>query len=128
MAGIHEELKRRNIYKVGLAYALVAWLIIQVTADMVHAYGLSPAAMPFLYVMLLTGMPVILLFSWAYEITPGGMMKTDEVDPAQSIARKTGKTIDKIILAALILAVGYYAFNKYNTVDEVVIEEVSSGN
>ena len=108
MARIFEELKRRNIFKVAIAYTLVGWLIVQVAADMIALYGLSPVALPFVVVMLIAGLPVILVASWAYEITPEGMMKTGQVDPEHSITTKTGKTIDKIIFVALIMSVGYY--------------------
>ena len=108
MTKIFEELVRRNIFKVAIAYILVGWLIVQVVADMIATYSANPAILPFIIVMLIAGLPGILLVSWAYEITPEGMMKTGEVDAEHSITHKTGKTIDKIIIAAFVMALAYY--------------------
>src|ERR1043166_2335808 len=75
------ELKRRNVYKVAAAYAVVGWLVIQVTATIVPALHLPDGITTAVVVLVLVGFPIALVISWAFELTPQGMKRTAEVSP-----------------------------------------------
>jgi TolB-like protein/Tfp pilus assembly protein PilF len=106
------ELRRRNVYKVGIAYAIVAWLLIQ-GADIVSPHLRLPEwTVPFVIILLSIGFPVALILAWAYEVTPDGIKLTKEVPRAQSITRLTGKKLNYIVTGLLILAVAYIIFDK----------------
>lgn len=107
------ELKRRNVIKVAVAYIVVAWFVLQV-ADVV----LNNIAAPdwvFRVIMLLLGLgfPVVLVFAWAFELTPEGLKRDHEVEPSQSITGETGKKLNTMIIAMLVLALGYFAYDKF---------------
>ncbi|MDH5434328.1 MAG: adenylyl cyclase, partial [Gammaproteobacteria bacterium] len=98
-----KELKRRNVFKVGVAYLVVSWLIIQISALAVPALNLPAMVNTLVFYFLLIGFPVALLFAWAYELTPEGIKKSKHVESEASITHLTGRKIDFIIIGALIL-------------------------
>ena len=110
---LFEELKRRNVIRVGIAYVVVAWLLLQV-ADIV----LNNVAAPhwvFYAVLLLIGIGFVLvvIFSWAFELTPEGLKRESEVDRSQSITGVTGRKLDRLITGLLVLALAYFAIDKF---------------
>jgi adenylate cyclase len=122
-----EELKRRNVFRVGIAYAVIAWLLLQV-ADVV----LNNIAAPdwvFLAIMLAMGLgfPIALLFAWAFEMTPEGLKKEKEVDRSQSITGTTGRKLDFTIMGLMAVALVYFAWDKFlSGNDDDVISPVSN--
>ena len=110
---IVRELKRRNVFRVAAAYAVVAWLIIEIAATTFPMLRLPEWTATFVTVLLLIGFPVALIFAWAFEITPEGIKREKDVDRSQSITHLTGRNIDYIIIAALVLALGFFAFDKF---------------
>jgi TolB-like protein/Flp pilus assembly protein TadD len=96
------ELKRRNVYKVAVAYAVVAWLLIQAASILFPTFDAPPWAMKVFVVVLVLGFPIALIFSWAFEITPEGIKRESDVPPNESIRRRTGR---KIIASTVVLAV-----------------------
>ncbi len=74
------ELKRRNVYKVAVAYAVVAWLTIQAASIFLPAFNAPQWAMQIVILILVVGFPIALIFSWAFEITPEGLKRTTDVD------------------------------------------------
>ena len=99
------ELKRRNVFRVAAAYAVVAWLIVQVGDVAADNLGFPDWFMPMLFVLLGLGFPVAVFLAWAFELTPDGMKREKEVAPDESIAPKTGRKLDRLIMGVLILAV-----------------------
>lgn len=95
------ELQRRNVYKVAAAYAVVSWLLIQVATQTFPVFEIPAWASRFVIIVLLLGFPVALVLAWAYEVTPEGLKLTDEVSPAASITRSTGRKLDFAIIAVL---------------------------
>jgi len=91
MSNIFHELKRRNVFRVGVAYIVVAWLIIQFIETVSDPLSLPEWTEAFFIVVLLAGLPLILLFSWAFEITPDGLKKTEDVSTDESVTATTGK-------------------------------------
>jgi len=75
------ELKRRNVYKVAVAYAIVAWLLIQAASIFFPAFDAPPWVMKIFIIGIVLGFPVALVLSWAFEITPEGIKRESEVPP-----------------------------------------------
>jgi TolB-like protein/Tfp pilus assembly protein PilF len=115
------ELKRRNVFRVGIAYLVGAWLLLQI-ADVV----LNNIAAPdwvFKAIMLLVGigLPISLFFAWAFEMTPEGVKRESEIDRSQSITKTTGHKLDRSIIVILILALGYFAWDKFSAPTKPVL-------
>ena len=108
-----EELKRRNVFRVGLAYVVVAWIIAQV-ADLVLENIAAPDwLMKAILLLLALGLPLALIFAWAFEMTPEGIKKEKDVDRSQSITPQTGRKLNAFIMASLVIAVAYFAYDKF---------------
>src|SRR5210317_631073 len=108
--GVVSELRRRNVIKVAVAYAVVAWLLIQVADTTFPILKLPEWSVTLVTALLLIGFPLALIFAWAFELTPEGIKLERHVDRNQSITRLTGRKLDYIIIAVLALALGYFAF------------------
>ena len=104
------ELKRRNVYKVAVAYAVVGWLVMQIAATIVPALHLPGAITTTVVVLVLLGFPIALVLAWAFELTPEGIKRSDEVAPAESIAPRTGRKLMITIAVVATLALGLLLF------------------
>jgi len=122
------ELKRRNVVRVGVAYAVVTWLVIQMGDIAADNLNFPDWFMPMVFVVLGLGFPIVLIFSWAYEVTPEGVMKTEEVDKSKSVTHGTGKKINKLIIGALVLAVGFLLYDKFMLgPNQPIVEDAKAG-
>jgi TolB-like protein/Tfp pilus assembly protein PilF len=108
--GFFGELKRRNVYKVAVAYAVVAWLLIQIATQVFPFFEIPNWAVRLVVLLLILGFPVALILSWAFEITPEGIKRESEVAPGQAIARQTGRRIVGVTIVVAIIAAGLLAF------------------
>src|SRR5438128_2311223 len=104
------ELKRRNVYKVAVAYAVVAWLLIQAASIFFAAFDAPPWVMKIFIIIIIFGFPVALIFSWAFEITPEGIKLESEIEPNKSIARRTGRKIVAVTIALAVVAAGLLVY------------------
>jgi len=100
------ELKRRNVYKVAIAYAVVAWLLIQAAPQW---------AMQIVILILVVGFPIALAFSWAFEITPEGIVRESEVAADQSITHHTGRKIVALTIVLAVVATGLLVYRMVGT-------------
>jgi TolB-like protein/tetratricopeptide (TPR) repeat protein len=107
-----EELKRRNVIKVAIAYVVVAWLVMQFTDVVLN--NIEAPDWVFLAIMLVLGIGFLfaLFFSWAFEMTPEGLKRDHEVDRTQSITQQTGKKLNNLIFVVMALALGYFLYDK----------------
>ena len=112
MTSFWGELKRRNVVRVAIAYAVVAWLSIEVSATTFPMLKLPEWAATFVTVLLIIGFPVAVIFAWAYELTPEGLKKEKDVDRSESITHLTGRKLDFIIIGVLVVAVGFLLVDK----------------
>ena len=107
------ELKRRNVIRFAGLYLVGAWLIVQVASTVLPMFG-APEWLPrSIVVLLVIGFIPALVFSWAFELTPQGLKRDEEVPPEQSIAPQTGRRMNRLIIAVLLLALAYFAFDKF---------------
>ncbi|MCJ7555807.1 MAG: hypothetical protein MUP90_02700 [Gammaproteobacteria bacterium] len=120
-----EELKRRNVFRVGLAYVVSAWILAQVADLALEAFGAPAWVLKSLLVLLLFGFPVALIFAWAFEKTPEGIKLEKNVDRSQSMTPVTGKKLDKGIIVALAIAVVFLLYREATAPDRGATEQAS---
>jgi TolB-like protein/Flp pilus assembly protein TadD len=104
------ELKRRNVYKVAVAYVVVSWLLIQAASIFLPAFDAAPWVIRIFILVIILGFPVALISSWAFEITPEGLKLESEIDPNQSITRRTGRKIVALTIAVAVVAAGLFVY------------------
>jgi TolB-like protein/Tfp pilus assembly protein PilF len=104
------ELKRRNVYKVAVAYAVVAWLLLQAASIFFPAFDAPPWVMKVFIIFIIFGFPLALILSWAFEITPEGIKLESEIEPGKSIKRRTGRKIIAITIALAVVAAGLFVY------------------
>jgi TolB-like protein len=115
MGNLFSELKRRNVVRVGIAYIVLGWVALQV-GDVLFEMFETPAWVgKTLAGLLLLGFPFACLFAWAFEMTTEGVKKTEEVDRSMSITHSTGRKLDFVIIAALVIALGYFVWERQGT-------------
>lgn len=110
---IFRELKRRNVFRVGAAYVVVAWLLIQVAETIFPLFGFGDTPARIVVIVLAIGLLPALVLSWVFEFTPEGLKRDDEVDRSLAIDLRNAKRLDRIIMVVLVLAVGYFAVDKF---------------
>ncbi len=110
---LFKELKRRNVFRVGIAYLVGAWVLAQVAELLLSNFEAPAVVMKSILVVLIIGFPLAMFLAWAYELTPEGIKPEAEVDRHQSITSQTGRKLDRIIIAFLVIALGYFAWDKF---------------
>src|SRR5438045_6496839 len=107
------ELKRRNVIRFAGLYLVGSWLLVQVASTVLPMFG-APEWLPRSIVILLAiGFLPALIFSWVFEITPEGLKRDEDVRPEESIAPQTGRRMDRMIIVVLVVALAYFAFDKF---------------
>jgi len=107
------ELKRRNVIRMAGLYLVGAWLVVQVAGTVLPMFG-APEWFPRTIVVLLAiGFVPAVIFSWVFELTPEGLKRDEDVAPEHSITPQTGRRMDRMIIVVLVLALGYFAFDKF---------------
>jgi len=106
------ELKRRNVYKVAIAYAIIAWLLMQIATQVFPFLEIPNWAIRLVIMLIVIGFPIALVIAWAFELTPEGLKRTEDVDLSKSITRKTGRKLDFFIIAVLLLVIGVLLFQR----------------
>jgi TolB-like protein/Tfp pilus assembly protein PilF len=113
MGQLFQELKRRNVIRVAIAYAVSAWLLIQVVDALFPMLRLPEWTATFVVVLLMVGFPIALIFAWAFELTPEGIKLEKQVVREESITPATGRKLDFIIIALLVLGSSYLVYDKF---------------
>src|SRR5437763_16053458 len=107
------ELRRRNVYKVAVAYAVVAWLLVQVATQVFPFFEVPNWAIRLVVLLLVIGFVVALVFSWAFELTAEGLKRAEDVDVTKSVTKSTGRKLDFVIIAILLLIIGIFAYQRF---------------
>ena len=113
--GLISELRRRNVLRMAVLYAVAAWLIVQVAGVLIDLAKLPDWIGTTILWLLAIGFPIALIFSWFYEITPEGVSLEKDVDPEVSITHVTGRRLDFIVISLLCAAVIMFAYDKWWT-------------
>src|SRR5210317_1116653 len=103
LLSIFNELKRRNVLRVGAAYVVVAWLLIQVAETIFPLFGFDDTPARIVVIVLAIGFIPAVIFAWAFEMTPEGLKKEKDIDRSESIAPQTGRKLDRSIIVILVL-------------------------
>src|SRR5467141_3525952 len=110
IANFFAELRRRNVYKVAVAYAVAAWLLIQAASILFPTFEAPAWVMKVFVTIIILGFPIALAFSWAFEITPEGIKRESEVAADQSITHHTGRKIVALTIVLAVIATGLLIF------------------
>ena len=105
MASLFDELKRRNVFRVGIAYAVAGWVLAQVAEFAFENFGAPDWVLKSFVVALVLGLPIVLIVAWAFELTPEGIKREKDVDRSASITKQTGRKLDFMIIGVLAVAV-----------------------
>ena len=116
------ELKRRKVYRVAVAYAIAAWLLIQAASILFPTFEAPPWVMKVFVTAVILGFPVALILAWAFELTPEGLRRSEEVAPQASKMRKPGRKWTVVIVTAAVLAAALLAFQFVRTRRSPAIE------
>jgi TolB-like protein/Flp pilus assembly protein TadD len=108
------ELKRRNVVRVGIAYVIVAWLLLQVTDLVLENINAPDWVMQVFMLAIAIGFPIVLIFAWAFELTPEGIKREKDVDRTQSVTPQTGRKLDRAIIVVLALAVAFLLYQQFS--------------
>src|SRR6516165_4931795 len=108
-----EELKRRNVYRVAIAYALVAWMLVNVTSVFVPALNLPAWTVSLVALLVIVGFPVALGFAWVYELTPEGLKRSADIRVEHSVKHVTARKLNNFIFGALVVALVLLALDDY---------------
>jgi TolB-like protein len=107
-----EELKRRNVVKIGVLYIVAAWLTLQVAELLFDALELPSAWLRLVLALVILGFPIALIFSWVFELTPEGIKREKDVDRSRSVTGETGRKINTLIVVLLVIAIGTVAVDR----------------
>ena len=100
-----QELKRRNVIRVGVLYLIAAWLLLQLTDVLSSLLPVPEWAGAIVVMLLVLGFFPVVIFAWVYEMTPDGLKREVDIDRAQSVTPETGKKINTLIVVLLVLAI-----------------------
>lgn len=132
MNGLFEELKHRNVFRVGIAYLALAWLVIQITSIAVPALNLPETLNSIVFYLGLIGFPFALLLAWAFELTPDGLKRSSDVADDVSIRTDTSRKLNYLVIGILLLLVAITLWQGQTTVlnkvEAVVDEPVRSSD
>ena len=113
MGNLFQELNRRNVFRVGIAYGVIAWVVAQVAELALDSFEAPAWVMKTLLLLMSLGAPLVMLIAWAYELTPEGVKREKDVDRSQSITHYTAHKLDYMIIGTLVVAVGLLLADKF---------------
>jgi len=120
------ELKRRNVYKVAAAYAVVSWLLIQIATQVFPFFEIPNWAVRLVVLLLMLGFPLALTLAWVFELTPEGIKRTEDISSGESIRHRTGRRIIGITVMLAVIAAGLLAFRWSRSINAVTSRQVET--
>ncbi len=133
--GFFAELKRRNVFRVGIAYVLMGWVLLQGADFVLDLIGAPDWVIRALAVAVVIGLPIAAVFAWAFELTPEGIKRDAEVDHDASVTPQTGRRLDRLIIIFLGLVVAWFLFDEFYlepretaAATAVAVEEAEAGD
>ncbi|MFT7243818.1 MAG: TolB-like protein [Candidatus Azotimanducaceae bacterium] len=124
MASFVEELKRRNIFRVATVYAVASWVILQLADVTFPALEILEADIRYVIIALMVGFPIVIGFSWLFEITPDGLKRTGQVEATASIRTETGRKIDFVIIGLLSVALLFFMGEYFSNEDSEIVLDI----
>ncbi len=120
------ELKRRNVFKAGIAYLVVAWVIAEAASVVLPTFNAPAYFMKTLLFILIIGFPINLVFAWIYDITPEGIKKTEDIDQKAQKSKLSNNRLNKVIIASLFVVVILLLFNQFRNTSDNNEEKIKS--
>ena len=115
------ELRRRNVFKVGVAYVIISWLLAQVADLMLENFGAPDWVIKSFLGFLIIGFPLSIFFAWAFEMTPEGVKRESQVDRSQSITTQTGQKLNHSIMVIMAIALAWFAWERFGSTTEATL-------
>src|SRR5438270_3374339 len=108
MKNFFAELKRRNVYKVAVAYAIVGWLLVQVATQVFPFFEIPNWAVRLVVLLIIVGFPIALVIAWAFEATPEGIQRTEDVDLATAPRQSRKHAWIYVVVIGAALSIGLF--------------------
>ncbi len=130
MGGFWSELKRRNVVKVGIAYCAAGWVVVQIASVLFPLFGAPTWILKVVTALVMLGLPLALVFAWAFELTPQGLKRSEDVPLEVSTTRGTGRLLDFLIIGVLAVALGLFALDRFiwNTAPSAVSSDAAGAS
>ncbi|NCF74184.1 MAG: hypothetical protein GWP67_11860 [Gammaproteobacteria bacterium] len=125
MRGFIKELRHRNVFRVGIAYVIAGWLFVQAADIATESFAAPEWVMRTLIIFLLIGLPVALFLAWAFELTPDGVVKAEDLPENTPKDPRAGKRLNAVIMVTLIIAVGWLGWDKLQGPGESLMSEAA---
>jgi len=109
------EVKRRNVYKVAIAYGVVAWLLIQIATQVFPFFEIPNWVVRLVVLVIIIGFPVALIIAWAFELTPEGLKRTETADAEHSVGRSRKRTWIYVVIIAGAISIGLFFLGRYTS-------------
>jgi len=119
-----KELRRRDVFRTGVAYLVVAWLLIQLSDILLETFAAPTWAMRAVVIALAAGFPVVLMLAWVYEITTQGVKRTAQVSEGELISAHGGRQVDFVIIGVLMVAVALFAADRFRWIDFGIVPSI----
>ena len=113
MGGFWSELKRRNVVKVGIAYGAAGWVVVQIASVLFPLFGAPTWVLKVVTALVMLGFPLALVFAWAFELTPQGLKRSEDVTPDASATRSTGRMLNFVVIGVLAAGLGLFALDRF---------------
>ena len=123
MRDLLSELKRRNVFRVAIAYAVAAWVLMQIAATVLPIFEAPPWILKVITFVIILGLPIALILAWAYELTNEGVKREAEVDRSKSITKQTGNKLDRGIIVVLLIGIMWLVFDRFFANDQTQVSE-----
>lgn len=123
MRDLLSELKRRNVFRVAIAYAVAGWVLMQIAATVLPIFETPPWILKVITFVIILGLPIALILAWAYELTNEGVKREAEVDRSKSITKQTGNKLDRGIIVFLLIGIMWLVFDRFFANDQTQVSE-----
>ena len=123
MKDLLSELKRRNVFRVAIAYAVAGWVLMQIAATVLPIFETPPWILKVITFVIILGLPIALILAWAYELTNEGVKREADVDRSKSITKQTGNRLDRGIIVVLLIGIMWLAFDRFFANDQAQVSE-----
>ena len=124
MKGFVSELRRRNVFRVAIAYGVAGWVLMQVAATVLPIFETPPWVLKVITFVIILGFPIALILAWAFELTNEGVKRETEVDQSESITKQTGHKLDRGIIVVLLIGIMWLVFDRFFSDDQTQVAEV----
>jgi TolB-like protein len=123
MKDLLSELRRRNVFRVAIAYAVAGWVLMQIAATVLPIFQTPPWILKVITFVIILGLPIALILAWAYELTNEGVKREAEVDRSKSITKQTGNKLDRGIIVVLLIGIMWLVFDRFFANDQTQVSE-----